>query len=421
MSARRHWIPPLPLVGGLLFQTLAWCLVLRDAVVPSFGIELAWVHAVALGWLTLVALAVLLHVIPGFTDLDWRGEDAARALVIVVGGGALALVISFASDTAAGVIAAAIALSLALVVYAALAIRTVSRPAPDARSAVIARGLTVTQLVLAVTAILGLLLAVGYARESRALLALGPSHAVLGIVGWLTLLTSGVSARTFRPLLGARSRWPAAHAIADSGLLLGAVVAALAAPWSFAGFRAGLIVGAGGALAYVVDAVDILRRATTPHGAARAFVAASVTWLALAVALTIALTVATSWSLLLGHAAIVVALAGWLGQMVNAHVHHLGVRVVSTFILGDDDETRPWTLLTPALSWGALATGQIAVAGTVARSLGAPGVVAWCAGIAGLLSVGCIVGNAVTVIRRAAAYVARKRTGSGGAGITSPS
>ncbi|MGP6158817.1 MAG: hypothetical protein ACLPYS_15150 [Vulcanimicrobiaceae bacterium] len=36
---------------------------------PSAGLAFAWVHAVALGWLTLVALAVLVHVVPGMTEL----------------------------------------------------------------------------------------------------------------------------------------------------------------------------------------------------------------------------------------------------------------------------------------------------------------------------------------------------------------
>jgi hypothetical protein len=36
---------------------------------PSAGLAFAWVHAVALGWLTLIALAVLVHGVPGMTEL----------------------------------------------------------------------------------------------------------------------------------------------------------------------------------------------------------------------------------------------------------------------------------------------------------------------------------------------------------------
>ncbi|MEA2666099.1 MAG: hypothetical protein QOI11_3043, partial [Candidatus Eremiobacteraeota bacterium] len=48
----RFWLPPLPLAAGLAFQLGAWALVIADAVVPAPGLELAWVHAVAVGWLT---------------------------------------------------------------------------------------------------------------------------------------------------------------------------------------------------------------------------------------------------------------------------------------------------------------------------------------------------------------------------------
>jgi hypothetical protein len=54
------WIPPVPLFSGLLFQLGSWVLVVLYGFAPSVGLALAWVHAVALGWLTLVALAVLL-------------------------------------------------------------------------------------------------------------------------------------------------------------------------------------------------------------------------------------------------------------------------------------------------------------------------------------------------------------------------
>jgi hypothetical protein len=373
-------------------------LVLVHAVAPSFGVELAWVHAVALGWLTLVALAVLIHVIPGFTSMDWRGEGAARRAVIVAAVATLALVVSFALTTSTGVVVAAVALSIALLVYTTLAIATLCQPASDVRSAVIARGLTATQIALALTALLGIVLALGYAGVP-ALLSVAPSHAVLGIVAWLTLLTSGVSVRTFQPLLGARSRWPRAHVAADGALLAGVVIAAATAPWSVVGFRAGVLIGALGALAYIADAVDVLRRASSPHLAVRAFIAASMAWLAVATALI----VATSWGSPLAKGAVVVALAGWLGQMVNAHVHHLGVRVLSTFILGDEDETRPWALLTHGLTWSTFAAAQVAVAGTALRAFGAAPWVAWCAGTAGLFSVGFILANAAAVIRRARA------------------
>ena len=279
---------------------------------------------------------------------------------------------------------------------------TSSRPiaasaAGDRRSATIARGLALAILALAATAILGSALAVAFANANPLLFSVAPSHAVLGIAGWLTTLTVGVSLRTFRPLLGLQSRWPRAHAFASAGLLVGAVIAAAAAPWSAPLYRAGMLIAAAGALAYVVDTVDILRRSRGPHPAARAFVTASIGWLSVATALA----VAASWGAAVGRAAIVLALAGWLGQMVNAHLHHLGVRVVSTYILGDDDETRPWLLLAPTLSWAAFAGAQLAVIGTAARAEGAPAGFAWLGGGAGLACMIAMALNVATVIRRA--------------------
>ena len=399
MKASRFWIPPLPLVAGLAFQVLAWCLVLRHAVSPSFGLELAWVHAVALGWLTLTALAILLHVIPGFTDLAWRAEGVARIAVLVVCVAAFALVVSFAANAPAGVGYAATLLAAAIVLYAASAIWTLSGPAPDRRSATIARGLAIAIAALVATALLGGALAMAFAGSDPRLFAAAPSHAVLGIVAWLTILVTGVSSRTFRPLLGAQSRWPLAHVIAGAGVFVGAVVAAASAPWSLAVFRAGMLIASIGASAYAIDAADILRRAQSPHRAARAFVTASILWLAIAIALGLAAT----WGAPVAPAAVVVALAGWLGQMVNAHLHHLGIRVVSTFVLGEDDETRPWTLLAPGLSWAAFGTAQVAVLCTALRSIGAPPVFAWFGGAAGLLATVAMIANASTAVRRARA------------------
>ena len=406
MSAR-FWIPPVPLAAGVGFQAVAWILVLADAVRPSFGIELAWIHAVALGWLTLTALAVLVHVIPSFTDLAWRAEPVARASVIVVAAAAFALVVSFAAGSARGVAAVAPLLAGAIVLYAGIAIWTLSARAPDARSATIARGLTIAVIALVATAVAGSGLAAAFAGVNPQLLRLAPSHAVLGIGGWLTVLATGVSARTVRPMLGAQSRRPYVHAVAGGGLLAGAVVAATAAPWSTELFRAGMMLAAVGALAYVADTVDIIRRASVPHAAVRAFVTASVAWLAVAAVLA----VGASRGAPVAGAVVVIALAGWLGQMVNAHLHHIGVRVISTAILGDDDETRPWTLLVPSLSWIAFGAGQVAVLAVAVRAQGGTAAFAWLggsAGIAALLAMAC---NGASVIRRARSARAAGRAG----------
>jgi hypothetical protein len=393
----RFWIPPVPLAAGIGFQFGAWVLVIADAAAPAAGLELAWVHAVAVGWLTVTAVAVLLHVVPAFTDLEWRAPDVARGAALVVPFAALALVAAFAAQAPGAVATAAAVLAVALLAYVATAFTTLRAPAPDRTSAAIARALAITLGALAVTALLGALLGAAYAHGDAALLMLAPSHALLGVVAWLTVLVSGVSARTFGPMLGERSRWPLAHVAAGAGLALGAVVAALSAPWSPELLRGGVALLAAGALVYLVDGLDTLRRADAPHAAPRAFVAAALLWLALAASGA----VAASWGVPVGRATVVLALAGWLGQMVNAHLHHLGVRVLATLVLGEDDETRPWTLLATPLSWITVVAAQLAVAATAAYALSGVSALGVGGGLCGMLAVATMAANAAFAVRRA--------------------
>jgi hypothetical protein len=63
-----------------------------------------------------------------------------------------------------------------------------------------------------------------------------------------------------------------------------------------------------------------------------------------------------------GAAAVYVLLVGWIGQMVNGHLYHIGIRLVATMVRGDEDETRPGELLNLPLSWISFGLFQIAVA-----------------------------------------------------------
>jgi hypothetical protein len=153
-----------------------------------------------------------------------------------------------------------------------------------------------------------------------------------------------------------------------------------------------------GALAYAIDAFDILSRATTPHPPVRAFVGAAVLWLLVAAAAL----AATAWGSPLGAVAVVAALAGWIGQMVNAHFHHIGVRVVITLLRGDEDETRPWEVLDARLSWTAFAFAQLMVLATLAGLASAIGTAFVVAGLCGLATIAAIAANVATVRRRAA-------------------
>ncbi|MGP6158816.1 MAG: hypothetical protein ACLPYS_15145 [Vulcanimicrobiaceae bacterium] len=175
-----------------------------------------------------------------------------------------ALAISFGAGLGAGVEAAGMLVAVAVLAYLAFALPTLAQRAPGKTEAAIARALAICLGTLGLTVLLGAAFAHAYASPRAAgWLRLAPAHAVLGIVGWLTVLTSGVSARTFRPLLSARSRWPQAHVVSDGGFVLAALLGAAGSLLSAPLFAAATLAGALAALIYTVDALDTLRRART--------------------------------------------------------------------------------------------------------------------------------------------------------------
>jgi hypothetical protein len=389
----RGWIPPIPLALGALFGALSWALVILYGIDPSFGIALAWIHAVALGSFTTIALSILIHVVPGFTDLSWRGKTIARSSGMLLPFAAAGFVISFATGFALGIAIFGIASALLILVYASAAIATLAQRTPDPTQAAIARAFLMVVLFLSVTALLGGSLAYGYLQGDARLLRLAPEHGAVAIVGWLTLLTMGVSARTFRPILGSDSRWRAMHVVSNSAMVLAAIAIPVVLSLGDAAFvRGAFAIALVAAVAYASDGLDRVRRARTPNKPAQAFIVASLTWLVLS---AIAAT-AGAYDI-----AVVVALSGWLGQMINAHLHHIGVRVIATTFAGDENETRPWELLDPRLSWVTVVLAQLAVVllvGAVFSNL-APGYIAsGCAGLGAALAFGA---NASVAIGRA--------------------
>lgn len=388
----RAWVPPIPLALGVISIALSWALVLVYANTLSFGVALAWIHILALGGFTTIALAVLIHAIPAFTDLRWRGKRPARIAGIILPVGALALAASFAFENATGVALSAAVCAAAILVYVSAALVTLSQHAQDRSEAAIARALWFVIFMLVCTAAFGAALAVGYVTGNGAALRIAPAHAALGIVGWLTLLTMGVSARTFRPLLGARPRSRALHIASNSGMALAAMLMPIGLLVFTPIFRIACIIGIIAAIAYAIDTFERLLRASTPHRPVHAFVCTAMLWL-----------LGSGILLLTGNAAdaIVVALAGWILAMIYAHLHHIAVRVLATIVRGADDETPPWELLRPALSWTTFALTQLATlllvfgAHTNARAL-LDG-----AGIAGLAALVSYLANAASAVRKA--------------------
>jgi hypothetical protein len=362
---RRHWIPPVALVVGQLAHGASWILLLVLALHRPFTLgapALGWLHLIALGWLTMTALAILVHVIPGFTDATWTGEGIARGAIFIFEAAVLVLVVAFWNGATAVLPWAGTLIVLALGAYLVPASRTLATgfAGPETEAA-IARALLITLGSLFITALIGAALAWALAAGGPApLLSSGPPiHASFGIIGWLTVLVMGVSTRTVRPITGARSRRPRAHIAAGGceigGVLLFAVGLMLRTPvveWI------GVLAAVLGALAYVADLLDILFRATVVHRPPQAFLGVAAGWLVAGLALSVGAAAGSPW----GAAAVYVLLVGWLGQMVNGHLYHIGIRLIATVARGDDDETRPGELLVVPLSWASFTLFQGAVA-----------------------------------------------------------
>lgn len=396
---RRHWIPPAALLYAQLAHGLSWAIVLWTAYNAALGTPLytfAWIHAVALGWATMAALAILLHAIPAFTDARWRAETVARWALVAYGLGVALLLYGFLAQprmlAPGGVLVLA-----ALVVYLCTAYATLAAAmrSEDRVDRAVARAFAITFAFLLAAAVIGFGLAwllSGHPGTAWAA-ALPGAHANLGILGWLSLLIFGVSMRTLRPIAGTAPRFRWVHiAVGTLGLAGAAIVAA----GEGAGSPAVAWIGGGlftvCALLYVADVLDRLARATNPHRPPQAFVAAATLWFLTALALGAMTLLGRPWA----PAYVFVLLLGWVGQMVNAHIHHIGVRVIATVYRGDDDETEPQELLMPRLSWFSFLAFQAAIAlilvgllqsnsELVARG-GVVGAAGWIAMVANLLA-----------------------------------
>jgi hypothetical protein len=122
-----------------------------------------------------------------------------------------------------------------------------------------------------------------------------------------------------------------------------------------------------------------------------------VLYLAIAAILGFGTAIGQPW----GVAYTFVALAGWLGQSVNGHLMHIGTRFLATLARGDEDETPPWQLLSPALSWAAFGLFQAAVLCGAVAALS--GIMPWAgaSGAIGLAGWTVFSANALQAWRRA--------------------
>lgn len=401
---KRHWIPPLGLAFGQLCHGGSWLLALWIALgaglagSPLRGI--AWIHLVALGWLTTTALSILLHAIPAFTDVRWRYEGTARTALFFFGAAVVAFVAAFFVSPQS-LFAVAAVLGATLTVYLATAWITLlaAMRSADRIDRAVARAFAATLLLLFITMLLGVGSAslFGGAAIPKWIARLPGAHAGVALFGWLTLLIYGVSARTLRPITGNRTRRPLLHVVTGTATLLGALLLAagngVGIAW-LSWLGGGLI--AAGAAAYSVDVAAILSGSTVTYRPPQCFIAAGVIWLAAALVLGGGILAGNPW----GAPFVFVMLAGWAGQMVNGHILHIGVRLIATIYRGDDDETEPRELLDVRRPWLAFVAMQIAVALVAAGLLSQ---------IGALASAGTAIGLAGWIVLMSALASARQR------------
>jgi hypothetical protein len=359
------WIPHWALLAGQGAHGASWVLLFALGATGTLGLSfpgLAWVHLVALGFLTLISMAVLIHVLHGMLDLDWVAAPVARWSLLPFTVGTWGMVASFWHGRLDLLAIASTLVVGALAVYLTLAAFTLSRfKVADDNPIALLRAFALVLTMLAVTAALGIGMAWALAGHGAPWwLTVAPLlHAHTGVIGWLSLLVIGVSMHTVKPITGGKSdaRWK--HIVSSSLVFLGMLALLIGfaggvAAWLWAGAIAGLA----GALLYGFDMAGILRRARVTHRPPQAFLAASSAYFVLAAAIGAGVLAGKAeWQTAYG----LVALIGWLGQMVNGHLHHIGVRVLATVARGEDDETRPAELLSVPLSWTAWACAQTAV------------------------------------------------------------
>lgn len=349
----------------------------------------------------MAALAVLLHAIPAFTERSWKDEGVARFSLGAFAAGVALLLYGFLGHRSMLFPAGAVVLG-ALLAYLGCALVTLAGKGNGERvQRAVARAFSGTLLFLLVTALFGFSLTwvLGGSAAPFWIAQLPSAHAALGTLGWLSLLIFGVSMRTFRPITGTATRWRLLHIVVGSLAALGVILLALGAALPIALLaRIGGALFALGALVYVVDAADILRRATAPHRAPQAFIGAALCWFIVALVLGAGVLLGQPW----GRPYVFVLLAGWIGQMVNAHLYHIGIRVIATLYRGDDDETRPEQLLESRLSWYSFFAVQAAIAIVLAALF---------SGSAGLAARGAVFGAGGWIAMVANVLIARARAG----------
>ncbi len=397
------FIPPLPLLFAQAMLLIAWGALFAAEASPAGAlspVRVIWIHAVALGWLTTTALAFMTHVVPVVTGVEWRFPRFAKRAITVHMAGVVLLLLGFSFWQPAVIAAGGAVVTIGVAAYAAAFFATVATALRDGDAAAraIARAFCLVVSALLAAVVLGFIMAAALTAGRPTLLQLAPIHGALGVVGWIALLVAGVSARTFNRLIGRRDR-RRAHVAISSTALAGLVVwIAGSATHVRAVAICGGILLAVSALLYAVTTLRALRSPSARHRLPREFLFASMVWLI--VASLLGVTTIAGYDL--SSAMLFVLLVGWVGQTLNAHLMHAGIRVLATIAINDDDETEPIELLDRRWGVASLAINQIAVlCGALGLSIGSAPLlrIAAVAGIAAMIAMAANALRAIEVAR----------------------
>lgn len=340
MFARRDWIPPAALIYAQIAHGFSWLLIFWAAwsgnlANPLYGF--AWIHTVALAWVTMAALAILRYALPNFIGVPWRGETAARWSIVAYGAGVPLLIGAFLRDPVVLPFAGALVLA-ALAVYLGTGFATIASAMRGERVArAVARAFGGTFVFLLATAV------IGFGLTLNLVTTLPAAHADLGTLGWLALLIFGVSMRTIRGITGEMTRFRWMHIAVGSLSVLGVplLAAGVALHITALAWIGGALFGVA-AVGYAFDTLDIVRRSSNPHRPPQAFIVAGILWFLIALAIGAGVLAGRPWQQTYGF----VLLMGFVGQYVNAHMYAM----------------QPQDVLETRLSWYSFFAIQIAIA-----------------------------------------------------------
>ena len=395
----RLWIPPLPMVLAQFAFGLSWVvlfIVARSGDLHGLAF-FGWLHILALGAATTVALSVLTHVVPQFTDHNWWNAWIPRIAILMYLAGTWCVIIAIFATSLPALQAGAAVVLLALLLFIVGAMPSLTRAIKDGgtvRAIAYALGATLLFLIAAVVVANAL---PGQLRSGTALAQVARTHGTFGLIGWLSLLIMGVSTRTLRPMTGVQKRPIFFHIASGAAVLAGVILAALATafaayPTAFAGYVLIFI----GALIYAMDVAATILQATVPNRTPQLFMLAAACFFVVMSALILS----AFFDPRAEHAALFTGIIGWIGNAITGHLHHIGARLLATCYLGEDDDTRPYAFLNARVGIATFVAYEVAAVFGIIGFMRLDAQLIAIAALCGLASFVAIVVQALLAIRR---------------------